>query len=217
MHFSRAGVLAMFFLASACSAAPVANHTVLFDAADLAAWEFVTPDKTPIKTVCHAHSDGSLALDGKPIGYLQTVATYENYHLHVEWRWTGQPGNSGVLVHIASGAIDRNLWPLCFQIQMKHTRAGDLLPMAGAKFAEKLSTPPGAKTPQRDRTSDSSEKPVGDWNSCDIVCHDGTIEATINGVLQNRVTNCAPSSGHLAFQFEGSPYELRNVRLETSD
>jgi hypothetical protein len=118
-----------------------------------------------------------------------------------------------VLLHITSGPANGTPWPRCFQAQLKPTRAGDLLPMNGANFSETLSTPPEAKTPQLDRRAADSEKPPGEWNSCDIVCRDGTIRITINGVLQNTITRCAPAAGRIGFQLEGTPYELRNVRL----
>jgi hypothetical protein len=41
------------------------------------------------------------------------------------------------------------------------------------------------------------------------------IEVAINGVKQNRVTGCTPASGRIGLQLEGTPFELRNVRLET--
>ena len=114
-----------------------------------------------------------LAITGKPIGYLATIDSFENYKLHLEYRWpidAAKNSNSGVLIHIASGPIDRNTWPLCFQIQTKIAHTGDLLPMAGAKFAEPLSTAPEAKTPLLERQKSDSEKPIGDWNIVDIVC-----------------------------------------------
>ena len=121
--------------------------------------------------------------------------------------------NSGVLVHVASGPVDRNTWPLCFQVQTKITRVGDLLPMAGAKFVEPLSTAPGAMTPQLERRQPDSEKPLGEWNSFDIVCRGDTLEVSVNGVLQNTVTRCEPHAGKIGIQCEGFPYELRNLRL----
>ena len=99
------------------------------------------------------------------------------------------------------------------QLQTKEGRAGDLLPMAGAKFAETLSTAPDAKTPQLDRIGLNSEKPVGEWNSVDIVCRGDTIVCSINGVRQNRVTKCTPQTGKVGVQLEGFPFELRNIRL----
>ena len=204
-------VLSIF--GAALTAAPA---TDLWNARDLTGWEFVSPSPTDIKTVCTIKPDGVLAVAGKPVGYLVTTGSYENYRLHVEYRWpadAARNSNSGVLVHVASGPVDRNTWPLCFQVQTKITRAGDVLPMAGAKFAEPLSTAPGARTPQLERRQPDSEKPFGEWNAIDILCRDGAIECTINGVLQNTVTRCEPRAGRIALQCEGFPYELRNFRL----
>jgi hypothetical protein len=189
----------------------------LFNGKDLTGWSLVTSKGADIATVCHVTPDGVMTVAGKPIGYLLADGTYSNYKLHAEWRWPADAvknSNSGFLIHIASGPIDRNTWPLCFQVQTKLNRGGDILPMAGATFAEPLSTPPGARTPQIDRQHPSSEKPLGEWNVCDVVCRDGTLECTINGVMQNRVTGCKPAAGQIGIQLEGFPYELRNIRIE---
>lgn len=189
----------------------------LLNGKDLTGWSLVTPDHADIAVVCHVAPDGTVAVAGKTIGYLLADGTYKNYELHVEWRWPADAvknSNSGVLVHIGSGPIDRNTWPLCFQVQTKVTRAGDLIPMGGAKFAEPFSTPAGAPTPQLfRRNKPSSEKPLGEWNSCDVVCFNGVIECTVNGVPENRVTGCQPAEGKIGIQLEGFPYELRNIRI----
>jgi hypothetical protein len=149
---------------------------------------------------------------GTPVSYVATRKSYRNYRLHAEWRWNGKPGNGGVLVHISSGPTDRQ-WPICYQIQLKNTAVGDLLPMAGATFGEPLSTPLGAATPLLNRSAPDSERPAGEWNSCDIMCREDTIEVVINGVVQNRVTHCALTEGRVGFQLEGTPFELRNVSI----
>lgn len=182
---------------------------------DLSAWELVATPAADIASSCRYNADGTLAVTGTPVAFIATKASYKNYRLHVEWRWpaaAARNSNGGVLLHIASGPKDR-AWPVCFQVQTKPTRAGDLLPMAGATFAEKLTSPEG-KTAQLDRRAESSEKPLGEWNICEIVCRDGAIEVTINGVLQNKVTGASPSEGKVGFQLEGTPFELRNVRIE---
>jgi hypothetical protein len=196
----------LIFSAAVCAAAPA---TDLWNGRDLAGWALVTNPAVDIATVCHATPDGVLAAAGRPTGYLLAApGTYANFKLHVEWRWSETPGNGGILVHIASGPKDRQ-WPLCFQIQLKAHRAGDVLPMAGATCAE-LPSPPAT---QVDKIGIDSEKAPGEWNTCDIVCQGGTIECSVNGVPQNRVTRCAPSEGKIGFQFEGAPFELRHVRL----
>ena len=121
-----------------------------------------------------------------------------------------------MLVHISSGPKDR-AWPLSLQIQTKHGAAGDLLPMAGASFAEPLTSAPGAATAIKAHTAPDSEKPAGEWNTCDVTCRDDTIEVTINGVLQNKVTRTTPRAGRIGFQFEGAPFELRHVSLVRLD
>ena len=180
----------------------------------VAQWEFLSPEKVALESVATFDPDSVVKLAGKPMGYVVSRETFENCALHVEWRWTAKPGNSGILVNIDSGPIDDHLWPRCLQVQMKHARAGDLLPMAGAMFREPLTSPPGVKPPLRARLGDDSEKPAGEWNVADIVCRNGVIEVTINGVKQNRVTDCRPSSGRVGFQFEGAPYEVRHVSVE---
>ncbi|HVU32430.1 MAG TPA: DUF1080 domain-containing protein [Opitutaceae bacterium] len=200
--------------------AETSNHRqVLLDGKDFAGWKYVTPSTSAITDVCHYNSDGSLSVAGHPKGYLVHAGSYRNFRLHVEWCWAANAAknsNSGILVLIASGPKDRE-WPLSLQIQTKPGRAGDILPMAGATFAEKLSTPPDAKVPQLFRSEPGSEKAVGQWNECDVVCRDGTLEVSVNGVVQNRVTHVSPGSGKVGLQLEGTPYAVRNVWIERLD
>jgi hypothetical protein len=188
----------------------------LWDGKDITGWELVTNSAANIDSVCIIQSDSVLVVTGMPIGYLTTIDSYDNYKLHIEYRWpidAAKNSNSGVLIHIGSKPIDRNTWPTCFQIQTKIGRVGDLLPMAGAKFAEPLSTAPEAKTPQLERQKQNSERPIGEWNNVDIVCRDSSIECLINGIVQNHVANCMPYAGKIGFQLEGVPFELRNIWL----
>jgi hypothetical protein len=205
-------------LALCVAGVPVALHaTDLLNGRDMSGWKLVTPTPSDINQVCVVGPDGTVAVAGKPVGYLVADGTYTNYKLHVEWRWpvnTPKNTNGGVLIHIASGPIDRNTWPKSIQVQTKVTRGGDLLPMAGATFAEPLSTKPGAAVPQLNRMNPSSEKPYGEWNTADITCRDGALECSINGVVQNKVTGCNPASGQVGLQLEGFPYDLRNIQIE---
>jgi hypothetical protein len=206
------------------STAAAGPATTLFNGRDLAGWVFVGTPSTDIATVCTVRPDGVIAATGAPIGFIATTGTYANYSLHAEWRWPavspverpGKPGNSGVLVHISSGPKDR-AWPLSFQIQTKNKSVGDLLPMAGATFAEPLTSAPGAATAIKAHTAPDSEKPAGEWNTCDVTCRGDTIEVTINGVQQNRITGCSLAGGKIGFQFEGTPFELRSVSLTRLD
>jgi hypothetical protein len=206
-------LIALLAVATACAAEP---HE-LFNGRDLVGWEFTTlPDAKAAADVCVIRPDGVLAAAGQPVGFLATTASHANYRLHAEWRWPGKPGNGGVLVHISSGPKDR-VWPICYQIQTKNKSVGDLLPMAGATFAESLTSAPGAATALKAHTAADSEKPPGEWNTCEITCRGDTIEVVINGVLQNRVSGCSLQAGKIGFQFEGVPFELRHVSVVALD
>jgi hypothetical protein len=220
MHLSfcrLASAVALLGFAASAGAQTPPGPIDLFNGKDLTGWSLVTSQGANIAVVCSVTADGVMTVVGKPVGYLLAPGIYSDYKLHVEWRWPADAvknSNSGVLVHIDTGPIDRNTWPRCFQVQTKLNRGGDILPMAGATFAEALSTPPGSKNPQINRQNPSSEKPLGEWNACDVVCQGGSLECTINGVVQNHVTGCKPGAGMIGIQLEGFPYELRNIRIE---
>jgi hypothetical protein len=188
----------------------------LFNGRDFAGWELVTTPQAAMADVFTIRADGVIASTGKPAGFIATVANYRNYRLHVEWRWSGMPGNAGVLLHISPGPMDR-VWPLSLQVQTKHGNAGDLLPMAGARLAEPLTSAAGAAVPIKARMAPDSELPSGQWNSCDILARDGAVEVRINGVLQNTASHLEPASGQIGFQLEGAAYELRQVSLTPLD
>ena len=183
----------------------------LWNGKDFAGWEYITLPAVPIEKAFQISATGTLvALTGKPNGLLQTTTDYENYAFHAEWRWASpaKNNNSGFFVHITGGPKD-HVWPVSLQIQNKPDHAGDLIPMAGATFAEM----PPAPAKQMDRTGPSSEKPIGEWNTCDIICRGDTVECRINGVLENRATHVTPHSGKVGLQIEGYPLEWRAITL----
>jgi hypothetical protein len=175
--------------------------------------DVVAAPAAPLAGVWRARSDGVIVVAGTPSGYIATRDTYTDYRLHVEWRWPGKPGNGGVLLHVASGPKD-GVWPLSLQVQTKHGAAGDLLPMAGASFTEPLTSAPGAYPAIKAHTAPDSERVPGEWNSMDVLVRGGCVDVTINGVAQNAVTFAQPATGRIGFQLEGTPYELRNLRVE---
>jgi hypothetical protein len=196
--------------------AQTASALDLFNGRDFSGWELKTSPAAGVDSVFRMLPGGVVASTGQPSGFLATLNTYRNYKLHVEWRWSGKPGNGGILLHISDGPMDR-VWPLSLQVQTKRGNAGDLLPMAGASFAEALTSAAGAEPRIKGHTAPDSELPVGEWNVCDIVSRDGKVEVTINGVYQNSVTHSEPASGRIGFQLEGAPYELRHVELVELD
>ena len=178
----RIGVAACALAALSACSTPSAS---LFNGRDLNGWEFVTIPATPADQAYTVLPSGVMALSGQPTGYLATTASYTDYRLHFEWRWSGKAGNGGALLHIASGPKDR-AWPLSMQIQTKYKNVGDLLPMAGATFAEPLTSAPGAAPLINAQTAADSEKPGGDWSPCEIRCLGESSVVSVIGVLPKR-------------------------------
>jgi len=193
------------------------ERTVLFNGQDLDGWVRFSPNDKPNAdkkwTVDKVWSvrDSVIHCSGKPNGYIRTVDSYANYKLHLEWRWPEKPSNSGVLLHRAG--IDK-VWPMCVEAQLMHENAGDfwLLSFSTIKADGKQIGPEQYANAKKKHPS--NEKPLGEWNTYDIVCNDGTIMLYVNGLLQNQGTLANPSSGPICLQSEGSPIEFRNVYLE---
>jgi hypothetical protein len=59
----------------------------------------------------------------------------------------------------------------------------------------------------------STEKPVGEWNTMEVICKTNTIEVFVNGTLQNKATGISDTKGHICLQSEGKDVEFRNVFL----
>ena len=182
------------------------NETINLLGNDLTGWvPFVKGDADPAKTF--SVQDGVMSVTGQPPGYCRTAASYGDYQLHVEWRWTGKPGNSGVLLH-QNG--DDKVWPRSIEAQLMAKNAGDFFVIDGTEFNEHQGKE-GRRVPKQ---NPSNEHEPGEWNTYDIVCSGDTIEVKVNGLLQNKATGCNVTSGRICLQSEGAPIEFRNVRLE---
>src|SRR6478736_2364837 len=74
----------------------------LFNGTDLSGWHVDVPDMDRKYTVVRNPfilRDSMLVSLGTPNGHLITDSIYENYRLEVQYRFAGEPGNCGVLVH----------------------------------------------------------------------------------------------------------------------
>ena len=179
----------------------------LFDGKDFSSWTFVSKDTNAPAASIWSVTNGVIVCQGRPAGYARTLQTYHDYRLHVEWRFPSGPGNSGVFLHI-TGA-DR-VWPACLEAQLLSGSAGEVRLNGGARAAN-LPKPQAKSFPRR---QPSSEKPVGEWNSYDIVCRSNTVTVRVNGVLQNEVTGTTVTSGAIGLQAEGKLVEFRNLEIE---
>ena len=156
--------------------------------------------------------EGIIVCKGNPAGYIRTLKDYKNFILRLEWRFnpvTKQAGNSGVLLRVQ--APDK-VWPKSVEAQLQSGQAGDFWLIDEAK----LDTPPervDKGTPRHRLRSKTNEKPIGEWNTYEIVCDGGKITLNINGEILNVGENAEAIPGKIALQSEGSEIHFRNIRI----
>lgn len=206
---------AFIFLALLVLSCSSNKPTVLFNGENLDNWSIYTgnPDVNPEDVFWV--EDGILHTSGDPFGYLRTKESYSNYKLHVEWRWPGEPTNSGVLLHVQG---EDRIFPHCIEAQLMHEKAGDIVLMgAGAGVTVRdsayLVTSNERFYMSIPKFEESSENTPGEWNSYDITSVDGNLELIVNGVLQHTATLVTMNEGNIALQSEGSPLQFRKVYL----
>ncbi len=197
--------------------APIKDGIMTFDTRK-GAWWNATPPSFIVR-------DGMLVSLGKPLGHLVTEAVYANYKLVVEYRFSKEPGNCGVLVHASTPRIRDNMFPQSIEVQMMHQNAGDFW-----CIVENIEVPEMEKRrPRKDpnqafgggatdarrivNLTDGSEKPLGEWNTMEIVCKGDEVIVHVNGTLVNHGSKSTATSGKIALQAEGAEVEFRKVEL----
>lgn len=159
---------------------------------------------------------------GTPEGHLITDSSFDNYRLEVEYRFAGEPGNCGVLVHASTPRALYDMFPKSIECQMMHENAGDFWCIVEDISVPDMEKRRGPKnewgiTEGKQRRilnlTDSSENKVGDWNTMIIECLGRQVKVWVNGDLVNHGSNATADHGQIALQAEGSEVEFRKVML----
>lgn len=222
--------LAAPLLLSACaSLCDRKSPTVaLFDGQSLAGWHADVPesDANPSLPDSFVARDGMLVSLGTPSGHLITDESFSNYRLVVEYRWAGEAGNCGVLVHASTPRALYGMFPKSIEAQMHAGNAGDFwcigediaVPDMEARRGPKEQWGvDGDKKRRIKNLTDGSEKPVGEWNQMVIECKGRSIAVWVNGDHVNHGTNCTTDRGRIALQAEGAVVEFRKLELTRLD
>jgi len=147
---------------------------------------------------------------GKPKGYLYSKQPYRNFTLRVDYRFPRPDnlkdeakfkGNTGFLIYVTG---EHKLWPMCLEVQGKHIQMAAIKENGGAE---------PVKAEDDDAARQKNRKPVGQWNSLEIVSKDGALTASLNGTP---ISKCEPdflSEGPIGIQAEDHPFEVRRLRL----
>ena len=186
----------------------------LFNGKNLKGWTIYVSDSTMEKSKFFYVKNGVIETPGVPMGYLRTKKEFENYRLHVEWRYPEIPTNSGVFLHTVG---PDKIWPRHYQAQLKHLSAGDFIVQdigLSATLRDTVFVSTAKVKPIAAKMKPSNEKKAGQWNSYDIVCKGNTIEIKVNGVLQNFATKCNETKGGIGLQAEGSKIQFKNIWIQ---
>jgi hypothetical protein len=206
------------------SCAQVKSTKSLFNGKDLSGWHLDVPelDKNPGLQKPFIIRNGLLVSLGKPGGHLISDSVYQDYKLEVQYRFAGQPGNCGVLVHASTPRALYDMFPKSIEVQMMHENAGDFWCIVEDINVPDMEKRRGPKenwgiTEGKERRiknlTDGSEKAPGEWNTMIIECLGNTIKVWVNGVVVNNGFDCTVSKGQIALQAEGSEVEFRKVSL----
>lgn len=198
--------------------------TSLFNGRDLSGWHVDVPKMDTIPNAKNPFiiRNEMLVSLGTPRGHLITDSIYKNYRLAVEYRFPGEPGNCGVLVHASTPRALYSMFPKSIEVQMQHGDAGDFWVIAEDIEVDNMVERRGPKaewggTEGKKRRivnlTDNSEKPLGEWNEMIIECIRDEIMVWVNGDLVNYGYNATTNHGHIALQAEGSEVEFRKVIL----
>lgn len=199
----KRNLAALLILGIFCFLSCGERQTKLFNGKNLDGWTIhLAPDSGDVlESLVFCAKEGLINISGQPFGYMITDKSFKDYKLHLEWRWPGEPSNSGIFLH--AEPIDA-VWPRCAEVNLMAGRAGDMIASGGSSF-EELTEGRWLRS-----TKESAENPAGEWNTAEIVCKGNFIQAYINGVLMNE-THFDRSEGPIALQSEGGPLEVRNV------
>lgn len=154
-----------------------------------------------------------LQCTGTPAGYCYTEKKYKDFTLRFDWKFVRPAGlkddasfggNTGYLLWVG----DRHkIWPYALECQGMNRQAGYVY-FVDERQREKN------KFAYDDRARARAVKPVGEWNTYEIVARKGTVEIRINGVKVTTVTSHEYTEpGSIGFMSEESEVHWRNIRI----
>ncbi len=222
---NRSGIFSTLIIVTSLTIGcePEPASVSLFNGVDLQGWHVDVPemDSLDVRDPFIVR-DGNLVSLGTPQGHLITDAKYSNYRLQVTYRFPGEPGNCGVLVHASTPRALYKMFPKSIEVQMMHQNAGDFWVIVEDIQVEDMVERRGPQeewgiTEGKKRRivnlTDGSESPLGEWNEMIVEVVDDEIKVWINGDLVNHGFGATVTSGQIAVQAEGSEVEFARIEL----
>ena len=192
----------------------------LFNGKDFTGWKFMLgPNCRPAPDGCGKTTpsgvfrvvEGKIVCTGQTQGYMYTENKYLNFTLRFDHRFEPLPdwdNEDNVVYYGKSGYFlfvnDHQVWPKSIQIDAHYRQP--LTPVQMDTQFEYTEEPGAAQ---------KAVRPVGQWNSVEIVAKDGKVMSYQNGILINTITQHEfREAGSIALQSEGSEVNWRNIRIK---
>jgi hypothetical protein len=170
--------------------------------------------KTPIgnddflKVFSVVREDGEPAIfvNGKVFGTITSEATYENYHITLQYKWGEKkfaprlqlPRDAGLLYHAGDKPMQNRVWPLAQECQIQQGDCGDYWKIDKSMahipavykdsnwiysvnadyvwFGNEVKRPRCMKSPD-------NEKPQGEWNTVEVYTSGDSSVHVVNGLI----------------------------------
>lgn len=213
--------------------------------APIAGFEDLAKKATPASTYCIKKLDGQkvIYISGDIFASLATKEEFENYHLHLEFKWGEKvygKRNSGLLYHsFGPFGAAFGTWMACIEHQLMHENLGDTYLMGntwcqvkskmgnyGATYFYdpngQLSTFSEDTNGRSIKKKEDAEKPLGEWNTVDLYCFGQTSVHVVNGKVVMVNTNCSTNDngktapltkGKIQIQSEGGEFYIRKMEI----
>ena len=245
-------LISVFFFVSIVQA-----EKPLFNGKNLKNWDIFlgTPIKgfeelakkaTPESTYQVVKLDGKkmIHISGEINASLATKTEFENYHLHMEFKWGEKvygTRNSGLLYHsFGPFGAAFGTWMATIEHQLMYENLGDTYLMVNTACETKVKkandgksyvfSPEGQSTAFSEtdngrsiKKAKDSEKPLGEWNTVDLYCFGQTSVHVVNGQVVMINTNCCKiengqkvplTKGKIQIQSEGGEFFIRKITVE---
>ena len=218
-------ILLIIVIVAACSSAETIS---LINGENLDGWHVDVPamDNNPDTINPFIIRDGILVSLGTPGGHLITDEVFSDYRLVAEYRFAGEPGNCGILVHASTPRALYGMFPQSLEVQLQHEHAGDFWcikedikvdNMVERRGPEEEWGSSEGKRRRIVNLTDGSEFEPGEWNTMVIECKGDEIKVWVNNDLVNHGYECTATEGQIALQAEGSEVEFRRLDLTKMD
>lgn len=202
-------------------------------------------DSPAMFTVVREDGEPALRVDGTIWGSLVHTGDYSNYHLRLEYKWSGvrhaprlnEPENNGLLYHSHGphGAV-WGTWMASVEYEIMYGSTGMIVPVGkGLSVTTTVARDETLIDPKRrfmlgglesqaigntavwniENASDA-EKPVGEWNVLDLYVYGDKSVHVLNGVPVMQAWNlCAPDAAGVCQPLTHGRIQLQSEGAET--